>query len=124
MLCELFFVALKLFFEAWHIPFGVLVSDFAKMVQVLLLQLVCLVREVLLLGFDDHAELGFFAFHLLNQFFELRDLLEILDFLRRDFLVEHVLLLLRSDAAFHVAAISRDLAEVSFGEKGRQIWVD
>ena len=126
VLGELLFVGLEFLLEDGTVATSVLVFDVTNLVGVLGFKLVLLVSEVLPLGLDDYTELGFFTLCLLNQLFELGDFLEVLDFLRRDLLIQHVLSFLQADTVFkiRVAAISSKKALVAFSEERSQIWVD
>ena len=77
-----------------------LLPHVAHLSLMLVLHLGLLVAEVLLLSLNDDVELGLLALDLLDEFLEVGDLLEVLDFLRGNFLVEQVLLFLVSDLAF------------------------
>ena len=68
----------------------------------LVLHLRLLVAEILLLGLNNNMQLGLLALDLLDQLLQVGYLLEVLDLLRRDFLVQQVLLFLVSDLVFEL----------------------
>ena len=115
------FKCVHLFIELRDFSTSIFIADFSDLVGVLLFELLLLVAKVLLLCFNYHSQLCLLTFDLLDELLKVGYLLKILDFLRSNFLVQNVLLLLISHVRFNVSscceARGRSKAEVIFPAK-------
>jgi len=100
---EVLLVRVELLLKEGSITASVLLSEVTHLVLVLLLHLSLLVAEILLLRLDDDVQLRLLALDLFNKLLQVGNLLEVLDFLRGDLLVKHVLLFLVSDLPLQLA---------------------
>ena len=115
------FECVHLFIKLRDFSTSIFFADFSDLVGVLLFELLLLVAKVLLLCLNDHRQLCLLTFDLLDELLKVGYLLKILDFLRSNFLVQNVLLLLISHVRFDVTscceARGRSKAEVIFPAK-------
>jgi hypothetical protein len=79
----------------------VVVLQVLDLLLVLQFGLAVLIIEVLFLRLDNHGQLVLFALYLLNQFFQVRNFFEVLNFLPSDLLVQYKLLLVTADLVLH-----------------------
>jgi len=100
---EVLLVRVELLLKEGSITASVLLSEVTHLILVLLLHLSLLVAEILLLRLDDDVQLRLLALDLFNKLLQVGNLLEVLDFLRGDLLVKHVLLFLVSDLPLQLA---------------------
>ena len=79
-----------------------LFPEITHLVLVFVLQLGRLIIEILLLGLNNHMQLSLLSFDLLNELLKVSYLFKVLDFLRSNLLVKHVLLLLMTDLVLKI----------------------
>ena len=78
---EVLLVLSQLFLEHGNVATSVFLAQVAQLCLMFVLQLSLLIAKVLLLGLDDDVKLGFLSLDLLDELFEICDLLEVLDLL-------------------------------------------